>query len=255
MAIYSPPYQFSPTEKALLHLLAHLLTSSPIPNYCGNLGDDELLLSDADAHELYQLISTLIQSPKLVASSTFVDSVFGETPNLSLARKIYLDWRARYGRTRVAATAQWEDFLARVGLAQRPATNPRVWFRSSARKMDFEHFVRMEKILAESAGLSRQAGELVIHYVTSRRELIERIREGEERLPNRSTFQIGEQLKTGLAPREGNPIGRPPVSAQRLSAMMTLVLDFSTLFTTRDWSVTGFISTIAAALPTVTMDR
>ncbi len=255
MAIYNPEVYLSPSDKELLALLAGLLVDQPDNSKPSNRAAGEILLSNSEAIRLIELLEEFVQSRKFREGSYFADCLMGEVENQRDAREIYLSWRTRYGRTRAVATVQWQDFLMRLGLWRSSDRSPRVWYRPSAVPMDFDYFIKMERKLANAARLSPRVRELIITFVEARESAIDRLRCGDDKLKSGAILEPPKMLLDNLKQGQNNRIGQPSMSPVRIGAVMTIVLDTSTLFTTRDWSVAGFLSTIAGAIPSSMIDN
>lgn len=245
MAIYRPEIRLNSAEKELLRLLASLLlsiASNELPNSPGAAP-----LSDREAAQLLELLEQFVASKKFQEGGFFVEELFGDRQaDPRVLREIYLSWRARHGRTRAVATVQWESYLSRVGLAE-PELEPKpVWYRNRAARMSFEHFLRMELKLFEHCGLHPRVRALLSNFVVQRRVEVENARAATSALKKRQVRQVPEQL---LSTVRRDVVGPEPIPLQKVSAVLTMVIDFSALFTTRDWDVTGTLSSVAAAYP------
>lgn len=148
---------------------------------------------------------------------------------------------------------QWQNFLARVGIGQTSEGFPPVWYRANAAPMEFTYFLKMERKLATAAGLNPRIRELIIRFVEAREITIEKLRCREIALEQNAILQPPKLLLDMLVGGSDNRIGHAPMSATQIGAVMTIVLDVSTIFTTRDWSVTGFLSTLAGAVAPATV--
>jgi len=166
----------------------------------------------------------------------------------------YLSWRRRVGKSRAVATIQWENLLGRVGIWTTSRGNPDIWYRATANPMALDHFVRMEAKLATAAQVHPRVKNLILKLVNARLSFIEEVRFGRTKLPRRAISDPPKELLAALQNDRTSPIGPRPMKTSKLVAIMTIVMDFSALYTTRDWSVTAFLSTVAGAVPPAVLD-
>lgn len=248
MAIYSPRVFLSKDDRELVGLLAHLLADCDRVHNASNRSPQEAYLADSETLRLIDLLESFVESKKFREGVYFIESLVGDSnASRDSAKEIYLSWRRRHGRTRAVSTAQWENFIARLGI-QRESRFSLMYFRTNVLPMDFQYFLRMERKLANSASLSPRVRELVIAFVSAREAAIEKIRSGEMKIEKGSVSGPPKEIIENLKSSEKS-LGPDPIPIDRITAVLTIVLDFSTLFTTRDWSVAGFVSTISAAVP------
>jgi hypothetical protein len=253
MAIYDPDLFFTKTDLELLRLLGELVLTWDEKAGQANYPAGEVPLSPAEARQLLRLLEAFVNSRKFVQGSYLIEKLFGgeafTDPSL---RDIYLSWRRRVGKSRAVATIQWENLLRRIGLSV-GAPNPRIWYRATAEPMPFDHFVKMEMKLANAAQVHPRVKALIYKVVEARREYLSEVRFGRRKLLSGAISEAPRPLIAALRKSTG-PTGAAPMSTTKLAGIMTIVMDFSALYTTRDWSVTGFLSTIAGAVPPAILD-
>jgi hypothetical protein len=253
LAIYSPELFFTRADRELLQLLEQLILCWDERDGRSNFAAGEVPLSTSEANSLLHLLEEFIQSLKFVEGAYLIEGLFGgralTDPSL---RDIYLKWRRRVGRSRAVATIQWENLLKRVGVSV-GAPNPRIWYRASAVPMPLDHFERMEMKLADAAHVHPRVKALILKVVQARRDYLEAVRFGREKLPRGSIADAPKPLLNALR-KQREPVGTPPMSTTKLAGIMTIVMDFTAIYTTRDWSVTGFLSTVAGAIPPALLD-
>jgi hypothetical protein len=255
LAIYDPELFLSRDDRELLRLLANLLLSCEESDVSRNLPAGEVPLSYSETRTLLELLEQFVTSKKFQEGSYFIEKLFGSA-NLydKELRDIYLGWRRRYGKSRAVATIQWENFLGRLGVWTTDRGNPNLWYRASASPMPLEHFFRMERRLATSAGLHPRVRALILDFLRAREVALEAMRRGEAALRQGQVREPPTKLLTRLMREESGPTGVAPISTSKLTGILTIVMDFATLFTTRDWSVTSVLSATAGALPPVLLD-
>lgn len=161
----------------------------------------------------------------------------GEKSNL---REIYLSARQRRGRTRALASTHWAEFRVRLGIGQ--AT---LW-GINARPMSLSYFQEMERKLLLAAGLHPRVVDLVMRVIELQSKAIEDIRHSRRSLTRGAIKQAVSEPFLKLQDHFSH-IRDLKISSTKIAAAITIVSDISILFTTRDWSVTGTLSTIAGA--------
>lgn len=213
-----------------------------------NLPSGVVALTDREADELVDSLEYLVNSREFIEACYFVEGLtLPEAQGEPQLREIYLSARKRRGRTRALASTHWAEFQVRLGLAKKPAWNTR------PAPMEIKYFQKMEEKLLSNLGLHPKVIELIMRVVSNQTPQIEEIRTGRR------------SLKHGtIKPLVADPIFRwreqrqksrdLQVSATSIAAAVTIVADISVLFTTRDWSVTGTLSTMAGALAAASSD-
>lgn len=253
MAIYDPSLFLTRNDKEVLQLLGELVLAQEGVTWKSNAPENHTVMSDGEAIKLLGLLQDFIETKRFKESAYFVENVFSRTADLKILREIYLKWRKAYGRSRAVATVQWEELLLRLGATGPFASGEPVWYRASAIEMPIPHFLRMESKLTRAADLSPYVSKLILEYVSSRVDAIEDVRSRRITLTPGTVRSLPESLISSIKSRLGYR-DLAPIPTTKIAAVMTIVMDMSALYTTRDWSVTGFLSTIAGALPPAILD-
>jgi hypothetical protein len=120
--------------------------------------------------------------------------------------------------------------------------------------MPISHFLDMERRLAEASGLHPRVRSLVMKFVGAQAATVERIRNGEVKLKSGAVRDQLVHLVQTLRTSASLNTGVPPVSTSKIAGVITIVMDFGALFTTRDWGVAGVLSGIAAAAPSAILE-
>lgn len=254
MAIYDPALFLTPNDKELLYLAGELVLAEEGIAWRSNRDPEYIPLSDAEAATLLALLEEFISTKRLKESAYFVENVFSQSYDAARLREIYLKWRKRYGKSRAVATVQWQNFLARLGAIASFAGSDRIWYRATATRMSSAHFLRMEHRLIEASGLSPHVKSLIVEYLNSRIDQVEQVRNRTLTLRSGQVAAKPREIIEALKRDASTPVGHEPIKTTKIAAVMTIVLDLSALYTTRDWSVTGFMSTVAGALPSAALD-
>jgi len=254
MAIYDPQIFLTKDDKELLRLLSELLVDIDGSNN-RNWHSANVPLSDSENENLLSLLEQFVDSKKFQEGAYFIEKLFSsESLYDKTLRDIYLFWRRRLGKSRAVAAIQWENFLGRLGLWTNQRGNPNVWYRANAEPMDIQHFLQMEQKLAQAAGLNPRVRALIMRFVTARIATLDKIRQGEAKILPGQVKSSPQDLLNLLKTEKSGKLGVQPISTSKISGILTIVMDFSTLYTTRDWSVTSVLSATAGALPSVLLD-
>jgi hypothetical protein len=254
VAIYPPDIFLNDTDRELLRLLGELVLSWSNQE-CSNSSPGEVPLSNSEAVRLVELLEQFVSSKKFVEGSYLTEKLFGGDSLYDRdLRDIYLSGRRRVGRSRAVATIQWENLLGRIGIWTTERGNPDLWYRASAQPMPLDHFIRMEAKLANAARVHPRVVVLILKLVEARLSHIDEIRFGRRKLSSGTVSEPPKQLLSMLQRGRKDSMGVPPMKTSKLVGIMTIVMDLSVLYTTRDWSVASFLSAIAGAAPPVLLD-
>jgi hypothetical protein len=111
--------------------------------------------------------------------------------------------------------------------------------------MSFDHFLRMEKRLLATAEIHPRVANLVLDFVQRALPDLDNLRAWKTRIRPGSLRKLVDGFLLGLRDHlKGRE--RDPMSRQRVIAIMTVVMDTSALFATRDWTAAGVLSSLAA---------
>jgi hypothetical protein len=250
VAIYEPQPKLSSTERALLLLLAELVTGhrrGPT-----NLPSDATILSEREAGLLLELLEEFATSKKFIESAYFVERLTQiDIEDDSDVREIFLSWRKFYGRSRSMASTHWFDFMRRLG-----RTRPKYGYVRGLTKtpdeMSYEHFREMERLLLKRSGVGDRVQSIILSVVDKYRSDVEASRHGERPLLNGSISKLPAAISNSLKNDMERNLGTLKLTANRAAGLMTVLTDVSVLFTTRDWGVAGTISTIAGGFAAAT---
>lgn len=242
MSIQKPDPKFSKNDLRLLSLLVGLLQDqSTGAQKVANLSENLIALSDEEARELTTLLETLLGNREFLEATHFVEGLTDRRGyNERELRTLFLDARKRKGRSKALASANWSDFQARIGI------QINVGWGVRARKMTFEQFLELERKLFLRLGFHPSVAELLLQLLVRQNNAVESIRNSETDLKRGSIKRVVAALIAQLRERSGLPDLRIPTT--RVAGLATFVSNMSVLFTTRDWSTAGTMSTIAGAL-------
>lgn len=243
MVTYPPAPKFSAGDKRLLSLLSTLLLERlDAASSMSNLPGDNIALTDAEAEELALLLERLLDDPDFKKACVFIEELGDHKGrNLSFLREIYLSARRKLGRSRAVASIQWSDFLARLGLRE-----PDAWY-VRGKPMSLDYFRGMERKLFHAADLNPRVVSFVMKLIAQQDAQLEEIRAGRRSIIKGT---IDKALRAPLLKLRaaGAKVAKRDISSKRVAATITIVSNLSVLYTTRDWSVTSVLSTLAGAL-------
>lgn len=255
MAIYDPSPFLTKADKELLRLLAQLIVEQEDHTWTPNRDRDFSELTGREALELLELIEQFIDSKRFIESSYLVEKVFGgATYDDRALRNIYLGWRRFHGKSRALASVQWQNVLARLGAIGVSRGDAQYWYRAGAEPMSLDHFYKMESRLADALGMSPRVKSLILGYVRLQFGYIDRIRSGSNHLEEGQISKKPKEIFSSLKSGVSREFGTTPIATSKIAAVMIIVMDIGSLYTTRDWSVAGFLSTIAGAAPPALLD-
>ncbi len=245
MAISQPEVRLGESDKRLLSLMEKLLMEqSSHGSRSNNFGVGQIVLSDAEASELAERLEKLLDSRQFFEASYFIQGLSDNRSRDDL-REMYLAARKRNGRSRMMSSQLWADFSARLGGERVSA------WGSDVKMMTRKHFFKMERKLLIAAGLQEQTASAVMSLIEAQSDEIDRIRSGQRKL---QSGLIREVLHNSLKSVQGpsSLLKANRISSSRISASIVIIADCSVLFSTRDWSVAGTLSTLAGAVSQAT---
>jgi hypothetical protein len=250
VAIYEPKLILSAADREALVLLAQLALASQGEDQ-GNISCDAVALSPAEARHLLELLEQFAGSRLFLEGAYFTEGLAnGQGWHDDRLREIYLSWRVRRGRTRVASTQAWREFMLRAGFyfSENAWMWPRDLKRNPLRPMTLQHFLAMERKLVSASGLHPRVASLIVSFVESAIPTLEALRErkAQVRLGSIKNFvdRFVHDLRDHIKGREKTPMTR-----RKVIAISTIVMDTAALFATRDWTAAGVLSGLAAVAP------
>ena len=234
MAIYDPAPHFNSNDRRLLALLGRLALESCDDAATGrNTPRDWAALTDSELEDLRVLLWEFASRREFREAAFFAEGLTQsgalDDPRL---RELYLQSRRRGGRLRVMASRQWAEFLVRLGLRQSFS-----WIGPVA-PMPRDYFLKMEQRLLLAAGLSPRVVDFVIQVVKAQTGV-------EPGLSNRySPIPFGSFREEVAVIVPGDLGASGGISTARAASLIGLCADLSIMFTTRDWTVAGTLSSI-----------
>lgn len=242
MPVAAPQLWLSDSDKALLRILSRIAMGYSLPPAPpSNLAQDAAPLGDEEARELLQLLEALLTSYEFRMSTAFVQGLVAGKASDDGPREIYLSERKRRGRTRVLASRRWAEFEVRLGLRGSHGYLP------PDVAMSLETFFGLERRLLDAAGIHKRVVDVAIGLLQADRRTLEDLRRGRR--------SLGDDAIRSLFVSEANEIRRSlqagsgrEIKIRKLVGMITIVSNMGALFTTRDWSVAGTLSTLAGVV-------
>lgn len=140
MGIYAPNPRFSRKDKRLLALIARILLEHMNREVVSdNIPSESIPISDSEAEELVGLLQQLLESREFIEKAYFVEQISDQSKfDDGSLKEIFLSYRKKFGRTRVASSHRWLDFQHRIGFGKEIAGM--LLFPP----MDFDYFLNME---------------------------------------------------------------------------------------------------------------
>jgi hypothetical protein len=238
LPIYSPKPAIDPDRYRLVELLGQLLDEK-LCSHNSNLSVEELALSESERTELQELVERISTERSLFIALAFVDGLLGKRGATEASlREIYISERKRRGYSRALSSGAWHQFKTRLG---GPSQDLSTYLRS-ARRMPYEHFMRMERRLLSAFTLPDGVRAYVTKTIDKERGNLEAIREVLFTRSHDAYHSVQQNTKDLLDQVRQR---RETISSQQLAGLLCVVADSSVLFTTRDWSLAGTISTMA----------
>jgi len=237
MRIYSPKIRLSENEKKLLQLMAKLILEDN--NYLNsNISADLIALSDEEAEELLRLLQLLLEKKEFWQASSFIDHVTNMPSETSdrLARNMFIYGLENKKKQAIMASYRWFEFLKRLGIGEvkKISISPS---SQKIRPMEYEHFLTMEKMLFDRALIPASVSLPIIEQIKERKNEVMAIKKPMEN----TGLSIIKTIKTRIDKGEDKTVVK-----MDLCSAITLIVNYSVMFTTRDWGVTGTLSCLAA---------
>lgn len=231
--VHAPKLNYSANDKRLITLLSKLLDETT--DNIGNLEPNAVALSSEEAEELCSAVDSKLESKEFWQTAALVEGI--SQGNRESAREIYLRGRSRFGASRIMSSTHYHSFLARLGF-ERP-------YLSNVNKMEFEHFIRMERRVWEDLQISPKVIHLLERFLRTHQAELEAARMGKRPIASGAIIQQVAELKRY---KYGAPsVWDTVLQTNRLAGALTLFTNMGVMFGTRDWSVTGTMSTLAAS--------
>lgn len=250
MGIYRPDLALTRDDREALLLLAQLVLATDGDSR-GNLSPDAVTLSPTEAKKLLELLEQFSSSKLFVEGSFFAEGMAnGDGWHNDRLREIYLSWRSRRWHSRVMSGATWREFVFRLGF--NASQNAWVWpsrvDRSPLRPMTLPYFLAMEKKLLSTTHLHPRVAELVVNFVEQGLPEIKNIQDKNTKIREGSIRSFVMQTTHEISEHVGGN-ERSPMTRKKIIALSTIIMDTAVLFTTRDWTAAGVLSSIAAVVP------
>ena len=245
MRIQEPSPKLSKNDLEIILLIAEIvIQGSGNGNAEGNISEKFSVVTEEKGRELLRLLENLLENKEFREKVFFVEGVgFGHGSDEKWKRLFFRG----AGRRAVHSTQKWEAFNDRI----RHNSSHHTYARAT-RRMDFEHFMKMEEILFDKIGIDPRVKDLFLETVSLMREDVEKHREqsiGTVRIIADAIIPLMKILED-----ENLMSGGVAISSARLSGLATLVSNCSVLFSTRDWGIAGTISTMAGSLAMLAKD-
>ncbi len=226
-------------------LAKHLVESREGAETESNVGSGKLVLTDSQAIELFELIEAYLSQEQFRSRSRFIDGL-SDRRRMSAAskksvRRLYIEGAREYTTPGVMESMKWRDFQVRFGVKFEDT------MRAKATRMNIEYFGQMERKLFNEVGLHPDVVELAMGIVEDNMSFVEDVRKGNAFLEQGSTREVFERVGRECRGDENQYPWSGLINRGNVASAIIVVSNLSTLFTTRDWTVTGTLSAIAGS--------
>jgi hypothetical protein len=248
MAIYEPHLFLSPNDKETLILLGEIALSAYGER--SNICSDSIALSPREAEQLLKLLEDFASSKRFLEGAYLAEGLANDQawsdPRL---KRIYSSQRAKHGQSQIMSGQHWRELVVRAGIGTAGNTDMGYanFRRGPVRPMSQAHFLKMEAKLAASAGLNPRVQRILIEFAELAMPGLEKLRDQKISLNYGSVRQLIGSFQADLTDHV-NGTERTTLKRQRVAAVAMVVMDTAALFTTRDWTATGVLSTLAATV-------
>jgi hypothetical protein len=239
--IYEPRLSISADTAEFLSFLSSQLHEF-LFRQSHNAPSTEIVFSPRESFALERGVGNVLDDRNLFHSLYFVENLVsnGGATEDDL-KEIYLQQRKRFGYDRALSSARWHEYVTRLGMRKGSLST----YLRGAEMMTFDHFIRMEKKLFSIQNISSDVSDFAISLIQKNRAQVDEIRSTS--FNDRSQApRLGfvSRVKSSLnSIRESNSM--PP---EKLAALMVVITNSTSLFSSRDWSVAGTISTMAGGI-------
>lgn len=244
MAIYSPDIRLNKNDLKLIKEISRLLA----PHVDGffssakDISGVEIILSHEEGVRMLEFIRNTMNEMEFQKKIEFTEKIYLETAtDNQICKETYKFLRKRNNQSSVMVTGKWHDFLLRVG-----SVHGHRYTGANARKMTFEHFIKMERKLLKNLDVHPAVINTLIELIELEEDYIDYIRSGRE------VFGIGK-IRQSLSNTVGHLSARVSgnkniinLSALNMISILGITANAGVMITTRDWSATGTISMITS---------
>lgn len=247
MAIFRPEPRLSAREKRLAQLLINLLEERMDLEKHGNLPKDKVVISQEEKKELLSLLEDYRSSKGFLHRLSFLGFLSPREYDEERARELYLSGRKASGKTRALASMQWAELQIRIYGAYMRITHPyKQWVSHVSGSMSFEYFLKMEEKLFQKFKIMDGTKKYLMKIVTSAESFVEDFRSGDESQKHIDYKELVRTLISEIEKYLKLPDNHE-LSNGQVACLAIIIANFSVLFTTRDWSAAGVISSVAGS--------
>ncbi|MBI1216293.1 MAG: hypothetical protein GC185_10830 [Alphaproteobacteria bacterium] len=240
-----PEIHINKNKKQLLQLLVQLIYEDLKKNSANNnLPDDEIVLSPVDAHLLQSLIDALLQDEEFILTSEFLENIATlDNNNVRQMKKIFLSFREARGKSRALEGIRWNEFQIRLGIS-----NDFITKTSVVSPIPMETFIKKEKSLFISMRFPTAVTTELVKFVSQQKSNVIRVLRKENLLPKRSVKNVFSKIKEKISKNKYS------IPKKKVYAATVLLSNMAVLYTTRDWSAIGVLSSMAGTASTIFTD-
>jgi len=246
MPIYSPDIQLSENDVKIIRELSLLLVNSSELEISKEvvLEGASVLMSQEQAITLLKYLRNKLNKFKFKQQIRFSQMVFQKkNENENEAKQIYAFLNSKRLKKSLGVNYNFDVFQARL-------KKPLHWHHAISTPptvMTYDHFIKMERKLFEELQIHPSVRTLILDLLETQRTLIDNSRAGDESNFNDARIlpfleKIISQLSIGTKQRSY----KLALSSLNVSSLIGILSNTGILVTTRDWGVTGAISTMAS---------
>lgn len=250
MAIYSPDIQLSKNDLKLIKEISKLLAPHVEGFFSStkNISGVEVILSHEEGVRMLELIRNTINGVEFQKKIEFAEKIYLETAtDNQVCKETFKFLRKRNNQSSVMVTGKWHDFLLRVG-----SEHGHRYAGANARKMTFEHFLKMERRLLKSLNVHPAVINTMIQLMELEEEYIDHVRSGREVIGVGKVRQSLSNTVDRLTERVSGNKNIINLPALNMVSILGITANAGVMITTRDWSATGTISVITSQAITLT---
>ena len=244
MAIYSPDIRLSKNDLKLIKEISRLLAPH-LDGFFSSVKDIsgvEIILSHEEGVRILKFIRNTMNEVEFQKKIEFTEKIYSETAtDNQICKETYKFLRKRNNQSSVMVTGKWHDFLLRVG-----SMHGHRYTGANARKMTFEHFIKMERKLLKNLDVHPVVISTLIELMELEEEYIDYVRSGREAVGIGKVTQSLSNTVEHLSERVSGNKNMINLPALNMVSILGITANAGVMITTRDWSATGTISVITS---------
>lgn len=242
MAIRPPYITLSDEERRLITLLEKLIYVAITDQW---QSENISAPSNSEIDELFLLIQHLAESRRFRENTYLAENLHLDTTAQAeqAMKRIYITAAGAKSARNPFAPRHWADFTTRLG-HPRDLTS----YATETSPMTYEHFLKMEKTLFDQFELRPSVSRLLLKLVAEHQDRVEETRRAKQELPSNFVLNLISDLPDSIRRFSLTHWLDQPMETNRAAGLLTIVINLSALYSSRDWSVASVLSTLAGAM-------